>query len=109
MKAKTNTPKSIQRGLNQIKKDVGPDALILSTQEITSRRALGLFRRHKWVVTAAVNDTPAAPKISEMASTSILRIAPKPVDPVISRPQAKPETATPARSKGVVPDVASRL
>src|SRR5262245_14226113 len=99
MKAKTYTAKSIQRALDQIKSDVGPDALILSTQEITSRRALGLIRRHKWVVTAAVNDTPAPPKVSETSGTSSLRITPQRVDAPTSRPQAKPDTSAPIASR----------
>ena len=110
MKAKTYTAKSIQRALDQIKKDVGPDALILSTQEITSRRALGLIRRHKWVITAAVNDTPAKPKISETPATSILRITPPRLDPPTPRLQGKPDTSAPASTPlSEASGVASRL
>ena len=110
MKAKTYTAKSIQRALDQIKNDVGPDALILSTQEITSRRALGLIRRHRWVVTAAVDDAPAKPKISDTPTTSILRITPPRADSPAPRPQAKLDTSSTAHSAGTeVTPVASRL
>jgi flagellar biosynthesis protein FlhF len=112
MKAKTYTAKSIQRALDQIKHDVGPDALILSTQEITTRRALGLIRRHKWVVTAAVNDAPAPQKVSETPMTSILRMTPPRVESPVPRTPAKPDTSTPPASKpneAATPAVVSRL
>jgi flagellar biosynthesis protein FlhF len=68
MKAKTYRAKSIQEALDQIKRELGPDAVILSTQPVTRRRAWGLRRVQDWEITAtdcekaAVKQQPGAEK-----------------------------------------------
>jgi flagellar biosynthesis protein FlhF len=52
MKAKTYKARSIQEALDQIKRDLGPEAVILSTQSVMRRRRLGLRRVQDWEVTA---------------------------------------------------------
>ena len=53
MNAKTYRAKTIQEALDQIKRELGPEAVILSTQPITTRSALGLRRKQNWEITAA--------------------------------------------------------
>src|SRR6266568_688952 len=52
MNAKTYNAKTIQEALDQIKRELGPEAVILSTQSIMKRRAFGLRRTQNWEVTA---------------------------------------------------------
>jgi flagellar biosynthesis protein FlhF len=71
MKVKTYQSKSLQEALDNIKRDLGAEALILSTRAIPRTRALGFLSREKWEITAAVNDsmpvrtaTPEPPALS---------------------------------------------
>jgi flagellar biosynthesis protein FlhF len=63
MNAKTYKAKTIQEALDQIKRDLGPEAVILSTQSIMKRRAFGLISGQNWEVTASAGKT--APKLPE--------------------------------------------
>jgi flagellar biosynthesis protein FlhF len=53
MNAKTYRARTIQEALDQIKRELGPEAVILSTQPIMTRNALGLRRKQNWEITAA--------------------------------------------------------
>src|SRR5262245_20002075 len=53
MNAKTYRARTIQEALDQIKLELGPEAIILSTQPIMTRNALGLRRKQNWEITAA--------------------------------------------------------
>src|SRR5262245_58940192 len=53
MNAKTYRARTIQEALDQIKRELGPEAVILSTQPIMTRSALGLRRKQNWEITAA--------------------------------------------------------
>jgi len=61
MNAKTYTARTIQEALDKIKTDLGPEAVILSTQSIMKRRAFGLRRGQNWEITAATKLAPATP------------------------------------------------
>jgi flagellar biosynthesis protein FlhF len=60
MKVKTYKNQSLQEGLENIKRDLGSDALILGTRSVSVRPRFGLFRKPTWEITAAVNDKPVA-------------------------------------------------
>jgi flagellar biosynthesis protein FlhF len=64
MNAKTYTASSIQGALDEIKRDLGPDAVILSTQPVVKRYAFGLAKAQNWEITATM------PK---MAATKVLK------------------------------------
>jgi flagellar biosynthesis protein FlhF len=56
MKVKTYQSQSLQQALDNVKRELGTEALILSTRNIPSMRGLGFLKREKWEITAAVND-----------------------------------------------------
>jgi flagellar biosynthesis protein FlhF len=62
MNVKTYKKSSLQEALNDIKRDLGNEALILSTREVRPTRGFGFLRKSKWEVAAAAprNSTPAA-------------------------------------------------
>ena len=59
MKVKTYKHQSLQKGLEDIKRDLGGDALILSTRSISVRPRFGLFKKQAWEITAGVEEKPA--------------------------------------------------
>ena len=56
MKVKTYKTLSLQEGLENIKRDLGNDALILSTRPITARAPFALFKKPGWEITAALDE-----------------------------------------------------
>ena len=56
MRTKTYQTTSIQEALDDIKRDLGAEALILGTRAVSTRKRFGLGRRKQWEVTAAVRD-----------------------------------------------------
>ena len=56
MRTKTYQTTSIQEALDDIKRDLGAEALILGTRAVSTRKRFGLRRRKQWEVTAAVRD-----------------------------------------------------
>lgn len=54
MRLKTYTVNNLPEGMAQIKKDLGEDALILNTKKVKTRGFLGLFRKEKLEIIAAV-------------------------------------------------------
>jgi flagellar biosynthesis protein FlhF len=62
MNAKTYRARTIQEALDQIKRELGPEAVILSTQPIMTRSALGLRRTQNWEITAAAVKAEAQPE-----------------------------------------------
>ncbi len=56
MKVKTYQTQSLQEGLEDIKRDLGSDALILSTRSLSVRPKFGLFRKQAWEITAALEE-----------------------------------------------------
>ena len=57
MKVKTYKNESLQQGLENIKRDLGGDALILSTKPISVRPRFGLFKKAAWEITARLPTT----------------------------------------------------
>jgi flagellar biosynthesis protein FlhF len=56
MKVKTYKHQSLEGGLEDIKRDLGSDALILGTRSVSVRPRFGLFKRPAWEITAAVEE-----------------------------------------------------
>ena len=56
MKVKTYKHESLQEGLENIKRDLGGEALILSTRSVAVRPRFGLFKKQGWEITAAVEE-----------------------------------------------------
>lgn len=56
MKVKTYKNHSLQEGLENIKRDMGSDALILSTRSVSERPRFGLFKRQAWEITAVLDE-----------------------------------------------------
>src|SRR5215472_3508199 len=71
MKVKTYKNESLQEGLEDIKRDLGSDALILSTRSISERPRFGLFKKQAWEITAALEEErgqkPVATQTQEKA------------------------------------------
>jgi len=70
MKIKTYKHRSLQEGLEDIKRDLGSEALILSTREIPVRPRFGLFKKPAWEITAAVEERVTAPVATEKAEVA---------------------------------------
>jgi len=81
MNVKTYKKSSLQEALNDIKRDLGNEALILSTREVRPARGLGFLRKPKWEVSAA------APSNTASAATAAAR-APVKIEP--PRKELKP-------------------
>src|SRR5438874_2302008 len=60
MKVKTYKTHSLHEGLEDIKRDLGGDALILSTRSVPARPPFGLFKKPVWEITAALEEKAAA-------------------------------------------------
>jgi flagellar biosynthesis protein FlhF len=61
MKVKTYKNRSLQEGLEDIKRDLGGEALILSTRSVSERPRYSLFRKPVWEITAALDEKPEVP------------------------------------------------
>src|SRR3954467_10967956 len=67
MNVKTYQSKSLQEALNHIKRDLGSEALILSTREVRPARFL---RKPKWEVAATAPPTPPMPMVAAAAAAA---------------------------------------
>src|SRR5713226_3521421 len=73
MKVKTYKTQSLQEGLEDIKRDLGGEALILSTRSVPVRAPFNLFRKPTWEITAALEEkTVTQPAPSPGVSTRSL-------------------------------------
>src|SRR5207253_697279 len=61
MKVKTYKNRSLQEGIDDIKRDLGSEALILSTRSVSVRPRFSLFKKPAWEITAALEEKPALP------------------------------------------------
>src|SRR6058998_789225 len=59
MKVKTYKTRSLHAGLEDIKRDLGSEALILSTRSVSVRPPYSLFKKPAWEITAALEEKPA--------------------------------------------------
>jgi flagellar biosynthesis protein FlhF len=73
MKVKTYRNQSLQEGLEDIKRDLGGDALILNTRAVSERPKFGLFKKQAWEITAALEEHGLKP-----APTDEVHISRKP-------------------------------
>lgn len=62
MKVKKYVAKTMQEAMKEIKKELGPDAVILNSKEIKSGGILGLFQQKSMEVIAAIDKEPTLPK-----------------------------------------------
>src|SRR3989442_9596922 len=60
MKVKTYNTCSLHEGLEDIKRDLGSEALILSTRSVSVRPRFSLFKKPAWEITAALEEKAAA-------------------------------------------------
>jgi flagellar biosynthesis protein FlhF len=74
MRVKTYKNRSLQEGLEDIKRDLGGDALILGTRSVSERPKFGLFKKQAWEITAALEERGLKP-----ATTDKVQISSKPV------------------------------
>jgi flagellar biosynthesis protein FlhF len=63
MKVKIYRAATIKQALDQIKRELGPDAFILNRKEIKSKKVLGIFGKSYFEVTAAVDYSQANDKV----------------------------------------------
>lgn len=56
MKVKTYKNQSLQQGLEDIKRDLGSEALILGTRSVSVRSRFSLFKKPAWEITAAIDE-----------------------------------------------------
>src|SRR5437773_8965735 len=68
MKVKTYKTDSLEEGLENIKRDLGTEALILSTRSVSSRPPFRLFKRPGWEITAALEEKTSELRPSPGAS-----------------------------------------
>lgn len=82
MNVKTYRSKSLQGALDHIKRDLGSDALVLSTREIP--RSFSFIRKPKWEVTAAAK--PAAEAAAVVPAPALATTAQTPATPAVKAP-----------------------
>ena len=70
MKVKTYKNRSLQEGLDDIKRDLGSEALILSTRSVSLRPRFSLFRKPAWEITAALDEKPEAPGVARSTAAA---------------------------------------
>src|ERR1700751_852596 len=74
MRVKTYKNQSLQEGLEDIKRDLGGDALILSTRSVSERPKFGLFKKQTWEIPAALGERGLKP-----ATKDEVKVSSKPV------------------------------
>src|SRR5689334_12685088 len=70
MKVKTYRAPSMKEALEQVKKELGHDAFILSGKEVKGKKMMGLFGTSYFEVTAAVDYVAATAKTTASGSAS---------------------------------------
>ncbi len=71
MKVKTYKTQSLHEGLEDIKRDLGGDALILSTRSVPASVPFRLFRKPTWEITAALEEKGERQPVSSPAAHRI--------------------------------------
>jgi flagellar biosynthesis protein FlhF len=89
MKVKTYKTHSLHEGLEDIKRDLGSEALILSTRSVSVRPPYSLFKKPAWEITAALEEKPAVVAPPQPAP------APKPK--IVAAPTSTAVAVAPAR------------
>ncbi|MFN8009161.1 MAG: flagellar biosynthesis protein FlhF [Terriglobia bacterium] len=65
MKVKTYRAATIKQALEQIKRELGPDAFILNRKEIPGKKVLGFFGKSHFEITAAVDYSQVKTKVEK--------------------------------------------
>jgi flagellar biosynthesis protein FlhF len=93
MNVKTYHTKSLQEALDSIKRDLGTEALVLSTREVVPSRPFGFLRKPKWEVAAAARpettvavSTPAAKPAPVAAAAVAMAAAPAKTATALAEP-----------------------
>lgn len=105
MNVKTYQTKSLQEALDNIKRDLGNDALILSTREVLPTRGLGFLRKAKWEVAAAAPAAaPSRPALTAATGTAVA-VAPQLAEELEAKARATATSVAPAPAKAQGPKV----
>jgi flagellar biosynthesis protein FlhF len=80
MKVKTYRAASMKQALEEVKKELGSDAFILSGKEVKSKKMMGLFGRSFYEVAAAVDYSPSDQKESDQKKKIKTRVPLEDVD-----------------------------
>lgn len=111
MRIKTYTSDSVPKALEQIKKELGPGAIILNTKRTTRRRLLGLVPSLSYEITAAADtgvdktSVRALDQLAEKKASAALEPADSPAEPIetyevaTTPPAPAPKRFPVARSK----------
>ncbi len=96
MKVKTYKTRSLHEGLEDIKRDLGSEALILSTRSVSVRPPFSLFKKPAWEITAALEEKVVSkPEPSPGASHRPLPLGEAAAEPRVRvTGPTKPGTAT---------------
>jgi flagellar biosynthesis protein FlhF len=79
MKVKTYKTQSLEEGLESIKRDLGSEALILSTRSVKVRPPYGLFKKPSWEITAALDEKEQIKPASKAVAVAYDRRESEPV------------------------------
>lgn len=106
MKVKTYKNRSLQEGLDDIKRDLGSDALILSTRSVSERPKFGLFKKEAWEITAALEEPKTeaketGPARPEKVAAPLLQREPLPQQSLLPREGAAPMLTKPMAAAAV--------
>src|SRR5215475_10418487 len=109
MKVKTYRAPTIKQALEEVKKELGPDAFILGRKEIQPKKLLGIFGRKYFEVAAAVDyshcqkETPSERGMDWASATDKIELsqaATAKVEAVKARSFAKPRRIASSSEKG---------
>src|SRR5436190_12259676 len=94
MKVKTYKTRSLHKGIEDIKRDLGNEALILSTRSVSVRPPYSLFKKPAWEITAVLDEKPAAAPVPAPApapkAAAAVAVAPAPIAAPKPKPVEKP-------------------
>src|SRR5437667_11978964 len=97
MKVKTYKTRSLHKGIEDIKRDLGSEALILSTRSVSVRPPFSLFKKPAWEITAALEEKVASKLNPQPAARTRLflwatrRASPGRGSPVRRNPATQPQ------------------
>ncbi|HEY2382972.1 MAG TPA: flagellar biosynthesis protein FlhF [Terriglobia bacterium] len=98
MKVKTYRNRSLQEGLEDVKRDLGSDALILNTRSVAERSGFGLFKKEAWEITAALEEETKPLEAQKAHVPSVLPVVSSPISKELGvRPLISPATPAPVR------------
>src|SRR5437868_12254639 len=92
MNVKTYRTKSLQEALDNIKRDLGSEALVLSTREVAASHPFGFLRKPKWHVSAAVR-VETATAVAPPPAPAPIAPAPAPAPQAAAAVAVAPATA----------------